>query len=70
VVRDFPELTVPRLISQSELNGLVRDLSISKIQAELLVPRLQVWNLLLQGVKMSYRKRQQSLSSFFLRTSN
>jgi len=36
-----------------------------KIQAELLASCLQRWNLLQQGVKMSYSKHQQSLSSFF-----
>jgi len=30
---DFPELTVPYLISLSELNDLVTDLNLSKIQA-------------------------------------
>jgi hypothetical protein len=35
---DFPELTVPYLISLSELNNLVTDLNLSKIQAELLAP--------------------------------
>jgi hypothetical protein len=59
---DFPELTVPLLILQSELNDLVRDLNLLKIQAELLASRLQGWSLLQQGVKMSYRKHQQSLS--------
>jgi hypothetical protein len=43
----------------------VRDPNISKIQAVLLVSGVQEWNLLQQGVKMSYRKHQQSLSSFF-----
>ena len=40
------------LISQSELNDLVRDFSLSKIQAELLVSRLQGRNLLQQGVEI------------------
>jgi hypothetical protein len=62
---DFPELTVLQLVSQSELNDLPRDLNISKVQAELLVPRLQVWNLLQQGVKVSQNNRQHSLSSLF-----
>jgi len=38
---DFLELTLPHLISQSELNDLVRELSLSKIQAELLSSRLK-----------------------------
>jgi hypothetical protein len=32
---DFRELTVPNLISQSELKDLMRDLNMSKIQVEL-----------------------------------
>jgi hypothetical protein len=36
----------PHLIAQSELNDLVRDLNLSKAQAELLVSRLKQWNLL------------------------
>ena len=67
---DFLELTLPHLISQSELNDLVRTLSLSKIQAELLPSRLKGRNLLQLGVKMSCGKCQQSLSSFFLRTVN
>ena len=38
---DFPELTVPHLISQSEINDQVRDLNLSKIQAEPLASSLQ-----------------------------
>jgi hypothetical protein len=37
---DFPELTVPPLISQSELKDLVRDLSLSKFKAEHLASHL------------------------------
>jgi hypothetical protein len=61
---DLPELTVPYLISQSKLNDLVRYLNISKIQTDLLVSYLQGRNLLQQGVEMSYRQSQNSLSSF------
>jgi hypothetical protein len=61
---DFLELTVPHLILQSELD-LGRDLNLLKIQTEVLASDIQGWNLLQQGVKMSYRKHQQSLSSFF-----
>jgi hypothetical protein len=38
---NLPEITVLHLVSQSELNDLVRDLNFSKIQAELLASRLQ-----------------------------
>jgi hypothetical protein len=61
---DFQEQTVLYLISQSELNDLVRDFKLSKIQADLLVSHLQGRNLLQQCVKVSYRKSQYSLSSF------
>jgi hypothetical protein len=42
---DFPELTAPHRIWQSELNGLVKILNLSKIQAELLASRPQGLNL-------------------------
>jgi len=41
---DFPKLTVPHLISQSELNDLMTDLSLSILQAEPLASYLQGWN--------------------------
>ena len=41
---DFPELTVPHLISQSELNDLARELNLSKIHAEILASSSQWWN--------------------------
>ncbi|PSN38686.1 hypothetical protein C0J52_17279 [Blattella germanica] len=47
----FSEPNIPHLISQSELNDQVRDLNLSKVQAELLGSRLQEWHLLLKGVK-------------------
>ena len=65
VYPDFSTRTVPHLIWQSELNDPVRDLSLSKFQAEILVFRLHGWNLLQEGVKVSYRKSHQSLSTFF-----
>ena len=64
---DLPELTVPHLISQSELNDLSRDLNLSKIHLQLLASGPQGWNLLQQDVKMSHRKGQESLSSFLSR---
>ena len=66
---DFLELIVLHLILQSELDDLGRDLNLLKIQAELLTSCLQGWNLLQQGVKMSYGKHQPSLSSFFFTNS-
>lgn len=56
----------PHLIKQSELNDLVRDLGLSKQQSELLGSRLQEWNLLAKGAKVTvFRKRHMTLSSFF-----
>jgi hypothetical protein len=54
------------LISQSELNDSEQNLNRPKIQAEHLAYRLRGWKLLQQDVKMSYMKRQQTLSSFFM----
>ena len=39
----------PHLISQTELDDPVRDLSLSKEKCELLGSRLKVWNLLQSG---------------------
>jgi hypothetical protein len=56
----------PHFITQAELNDLVRDLNLSKRQAELLGSRLQGWNLLTPGTKVtSYRYRQEELIRFF-----
>jgi hypothetical protein len=44
--------TEPHKINQAELNDLVRDLNLSKGQAELLASRLKGWNLLEKGTKM------------------
>ena len=43
----------PHLISQSELDDLVRDLELVKRKAELLGSRLQQWNLLENDVRIS-----------------
>lgn len=57
----------PHLIEQAELNDLVRDLQLSKDHAELLGSRLQQWNLLASGTKVTiFRTRNQELSSFFI----
>lgn len=52
--------------TQAELSELVRDLDLPKTKAELLGSRLQQWNLLEEGVKVSiYRKREAILTLFF-----
>ncbi|GBM86163.1 hypothetical protein AVEN_48177-1 [Araneus ventricosus] len=47
-------------ITQEELNDLVRDLKLSQTASELLGSRLQCWNLLEKGVKISSCRRRQS----------
>ena len=56
----------PHLLSQEDLNDLVRDLSLSKEKAELLGSRLKQWNLLREDTKISfYRERHAILASFY-----
>ena len=56
----------PHFISQNELNDLVWDLELPKTKSELLGSRLQQWNLLEDGVRISkFRDRQQHLESFY-----
>lgn len=50
----------PHLLNQSELNDLVRDLQLSKSKAQLLGSRLQQWNLLEKGTKISFFKKRHS----------
>ncbi|GBM77926.1 hypothetical protein AVEN_89589-1 [Araneus ventricosus] len=52
----------PHLVIQSESNYLVRDLELPKSESQFLGSRLQQWNLLKKGVKISsYRTRQSTL---------
>ncbi|KAK4872960.1 hypothetical protein RN001_014989 [Aquatica leii] len=52
----------PHLLTQSELNDLVRDLQLPKTKSQLLGSRFQQWNLLEKGVKISsYRNRHSTL---------
>ena len=54
-----PDINEPHVISQEELNDLIRDLDLPKSKALLLASRLQQWNLLNQNVNISmYRKRE------------
>ena len=53
-------------ISQNELKDLVRDLELPKTKSELLSSRLQQWNLLADGVRISkYCDHQPQLESFY-----
>lgn len=56
----------PHLIHQGELNDLVRDLKLSKKQAELLGSRLKGWNLLHTDTKVCFfRNRQEEFQDFY-----
>lgn len=59
--------TEPHLLTQEDLNDLVRDLNLSKKQAELLASRFKNWNLLEKDTRIcSYRKRHEELKPYFL----
>ncbi|UYV80797.1 hypothetical protein LAZ67_19001756 [Cordylochernes scorpioides] len=59
-------LSEPHLLTQGDLNDLVRDLDLSKKQSELLGSRLKGWNLLHKGTKVCFfRKRQDEFQDFF-----
>jgi hypothetical protein len=56
----------PHLISQGDLNNLVRDLNLSKSQAELLGSRLQGWNLLQKNTNiLIFWYRQKDIAQYF-----
>ena len=56
----------PYYPNQKDLNDLIRDLGLTKSNAELLTSRLKQWNLLDESVQvMDQRKRHQAFSSFF-----
>ena len=56
----------PYYPNQKDLNNLIRDLGLTKSNAELLTSRLKQWNLLDDSVQITaQRKRHQSFSSFF-----
>lgn len=61
----------PHLIQQYELNDLIRDLNLSGRQGELLGSRLQEWNLLAPGTKISVqRTRSKEMSGFYFHSEN
>jgi len=56
----------PHLITQPELNDLIRDLGLSKDKSELLGSRLQGWNLLHRETKVTvYRNRDKDFVQYF-----
>ena len=61
----------PHLLSQEELNDLVRDLELPKEKAELLGSRLQEWNLLQPNTKIThFHHRRLQFSSFYSQENN
>jgi hypothetical protein len=58
----------PYYPNQKELNDLIRDLDLTKSNAELLTSWLKQWNLLDESVQVTdQRKRHPAFSSFFTR---
>ena len=56
----------PHLITQLELNDLVRDLGLSKDKSKLLGSRLQGWSLLDRETKVTvYRNRDKDFVQYF-----
>ncbi|GBM62822.1 hypothetical protein AVEN_212166-1 [Araneus ventricosus] len=49
----FNETSSAHKISSVELNGLVRDLDLSKTEVEILASRLQRWNLLEENIRVT-----------------
>lgn len=52
-------------LKQNQLNDLVRDLNLSKQNAELLGSRLQEWNFLDKSTSITYRNRNNELKKYF-----
>lgn len=58
----------PYFPNQKDVNDLIRDLGLTKSNAELLTSRLKQWNLLDESVQVTdQRKRHQTFSNFFSR---
>ena len=56
----------PHFPNQKEINDLIRDLGLTKSNAELLTSRLQEWNLLDPSCKVTvYRKRHLTFATYF-----
>ena len=60
------DIKKPHLISQTELDYLVRDLSLSKEKSELLGSRLKEWNLLQSGATvLHFRNHHCKLAAYY-----
>src|SRR6218665_3359506 len=58
----------PYCPNQKDVNDLIRDLGLTKSNAELLISRLKQWNLLDENVHITdQRKRHETFSNFFIR---
>ena len=56
----------PNFPNQNDMNDLIRDLALTKSNAELLTSRLKQWNLAPEAVKVTdQRKRHLSYAQFF-----
>ena len=55
----------PHLLTQGDLNDIVRDLNLSKKQAEILGSRLKGWNLLRQDTKVCFNCGNHAFKNFF-----
>ncbi|XP_073511089.1 uncharacterized protein [Phyllobates terribilis] len=68
VFTDAAEERRPYFPNQKDVNDLIRDLHLTKSNAELLTSRLKQWNLLVESLQITdQRKRQQTFSNFFIR---
>src|SRR6218665_1649659 len=58
----------PYFPNQKDVNDLIRDLGLTKSNAEFLISRLKQWNLLDESVQVTdQRKRHETISNFFSR---
>ena len=56
----------PYNLNQEDINDLIREMALTKSNAEILISRLKQWDLLDEGVRItSQRKRHRSFSTFF-----
>jgi hypothetical protein len=58
------------MITEGELNDLIRDLELPKNKTELLASKLQQWNLLHHSVKVTFHTRKHEFEQFFKTVGN
>lgn len=65
----IPDTDHPHMLSQGDLNDLVRDLNLTKQMSELLASRLQQWKLLQNNVRVTAtRERSAHLAQWFAKS--